>query len=191
MWLRSSPTTDVSNSIISYNSGGYGIHNQGTLMVEYTDFYGNESGAIAGTVPSGFGVFDRVNYNGDSCDCYYDIFMDPMFVDTANNDYHLTEFSPCVDAGDPAFALDPDSTITDMGRYWYDQTGVADYPVTKYKEHAYIGATIFAGPMIPPRGKNCKIFDITGRQTKNVNPPPGVYFMELDGEIKQKIIKVK
>ena len=122
MWLEGSPTTDVANSIISNNFSDYGIRNQGTLTVEYTDFYGNDSGSIIGNVPSGFGILDTVNYNGDSCDCYYDIFMDPMFVDTANDDYHLTENSPCIDAGDPAFAYDPDSTITDIGRYFFDQS---------------------------------------------------------------------
>ena len=29
--------------------------------------------------------------------------------------------SPCIDAGNPAFALDPDSTFTDMGAFFFDQ----------------------------------------------------------------------
>jgi len=28
---------------------------------------------------------------------------DPMFLDPANHDYHITPESPCVDAGDPDF----------------------------------------------------------------------------------------
>ncbi len=74
MYLQGSPVTDITNSIISYNQG-YSINNGGTLTVEYTDFYGNDSGPIYGNVPSGFGVLDTVNYNGDSCDCYCNIII--------------------------------------------------------------------------------------------------------------------
>jgi len=46
---------------------------------------------------------------------------DPLFIDSSNGDYHLTENSPCIDAGDPSSPLDPDETIADMGAYYYDQ----------------------------------------------------------------------
>ena len=46
---------------------------------------------------------------------------DPLFVDAGNGDYHLTEDSPCIDAGDPASPLDPDGTTADMGAWFYDQ----------------------------------------------------------------------
>ena len=47
---------------------------------------------------------------------------DPLFVDEVNDDYHLTENSPCIDAGDPNYPLDPDGTITDMGAFYFDQS---------------------------------------------------------------------
>lgn len=192
MWLQGSPTTDVANSIISNNSGGYGLYNQGTLTVECTDFYGNESGAIVGNVPAGFGVLDRVNYNGDSCDCYYDIFMDPMYADTLNRDFHLTVGSPCIDAGDTAFAYDPDSTITDMGAYWYNQTGIGEYNDAKYtNKYDFLGATVFSGPLLLPEGKKCKVIDIMGKVVMPDKIKPGIYFIEVDGQITQKVIKVR
>jgi hypothetical protein len=40
-------------------------------------------------------------------------------------------------------------------------------------------------------GKNCKVFDITGREIHILNPAPGIYFIEIDGVITQKIIKIK
>ena len=54
--------------------------------------------------------------------------LDPLFVDPTNGDYHLTEYSPCIDAGDPNFPFDPDGTISDMGAFYYDQTnGIENY----------------------------------------------------------------
>jgi hypothetical protein len=49
-----------------------------------------------------------------------------MFADTVSNDYHLTEDSPCIDAGDPSSPLDPDGTIADMGAFYYDQSICGD-----------------------------------------------------------------
>ncbi len=46
---------------------------------------------------------------------------DPLFADVTNEDYHLTENSPCIDAGDPNFPFDPDGTISDMGAFYFDQ----------------------------------------------------------------------
>ncbi|UCG61058.1 MAG: hypothetical protein JSV52_12115, partial [Candidatus Zixiibacteriota bacterium] len=46
------------------------------------------------------------------------IYADPLFVDSVNNDYHLDMESPCIDAGDPdAFYDDPDGTRNDMGAF--------------------------------------------------------------------------
>jgi len=46
---------------------------------------------------------------------------DPLFVDPDNGDYHLSENSPCIDAGDPEAPEDPDGTRADMGVFFYDQ----------------------------------------------------------------------
>ncbi|MFQ6677933.1 MAG: choice-of-anchor D domain-containing protein [Fidelibacterota bacterium] len=50
---------------------------------------------------------------------------DPLFADTANNDYTLQMDSPCIDAGDPSSDLDPDGTVSDMGAFYYHQDGPA------------------------------------------------------------------
>jgi flagellar hook assembly protein FlgD len=42
--------------------------------------------------------------------------MDPLFVNADSGNYHLSDNSPCIDAGDPSI-LDADSTISDMGAY--------------------------------------------------------------------------
>ena len=52
-------------------------------------------------------------------------------------------------------------------------------------------ATIYNGPLHLPAGDSYTIFDITGRKIHSLNPAPGVYFIEVDGKITQKIIKIK
>ncbi|MBU1881993.1 T9SS type A sorting domain-containing protein, partial [bacterium] len=36
--------------------------------------------------------------------------------------YSLSTNSPCIDAGDPVSPFDPDSTISDIGAFYYDQS---------------------------------------------------------------------
>jgi len=89
--------------------------------VIYGDICNNHPDNFAGSVPSGFGELVQVNANGDSCDVYFDIFLDPAFVGLYDQDYNLRWRSPCIDAGDPNSPLDPDNTVCDMGRYYFNQ----------------------------------------------------------------------
>ena len=72
----------------------------------------------------GFGILDTTNANGDTCDVYFNLFMDPLLTAPDNGDFSLITGSPCIDAGDPDFPFDPDSTIADIGALYFDQTGV-------------------------------------------------------------------
>ncbi len=49
----------------------------------------------------------------------HSISENPLFVGA--DDYNLNSYSPCVDAGDPIYPLDPDGTIADMGAYPFYQ----------------------------------------------------------------------
>jgi len=44
----------------------------------------------------------------------------PLFVNPNVYDFHVTENSPCLNAGDPDSPLDPDSTRADIGAYYFD-----------------------------------------------------------------------
>lgn len=54
------------------------------------------------------------------------LFGNPAFVNTASLNFQLQGFSPAIDSGDPAHALDPDSTRVDMGASYLFQA--TDYP---------------------------------------------------------------
>ena len=58
-------------------------------------------------------------------------------------------------------------------------------------EKADFSATIFNGPLQLPKDRSCRVFDITGRQVMLDNMKPGIYFIEVDGTITQKVVKVK
>jgi|GEM_PF-1936825 len=126
----SSGAVNIKNSIFSLNNPA-GIHNGGNIAyLGYSDFYGNGIN-ISGGVPAGFGQLVTTNYNGDSCDVGYNIFLDPLFEDPGSGNYQITwtnwptpdsTKSPCIDAGDPLSPFDPDGTITDMGVFSFDQT---------------------------------------------------------------------
>ncbi len=53
------------------------------------------------------------------------------------------------------------------------------------------GATIFSGPLLLPEGKNCRIFDIAGRVVIPNKIRPGIYFIEIDGKLTRKVVKVR
>jgi hypothetical protein len=53
------------------------------------------------------------------------------------------------------------------------------------------GTTIISGPSLLPEDKNYKVFDITGRVVMPDKIKPGIYFIEIEGIIKQKIIKIR
>lgn len=68
--------------------------------------------------------------------------------------------------------------------------GVEEQDLCPSKKYNY-SATIFSGPLQLPVGKKCKVFDITGRQVDRDKLSPGIYFIEIDGTIKQKVVKVR
>ena len=119
----------VTNSIVEGNAGAWGsivFFNCPNGQITHGDFYDNETRDFFGSVPQQIGVVNAVNANGDSCDMYFNIFLDPLFVDPDNGDYHLQDGSPCIDAGDPGSPLDPDNTTADIGAYYHHQTGIWD-----------------------------------------------------------------
>ena len=124
--LGSSPT--FNSTIIAFSDGdGVFFNLSPECVFEYCDVFGNTISDIGfvgddpSNGPANIGELVTTNFNSDSCDTYYNIFLDPMFIDTMASDYHLLIGSPCIDAGDPDLPLDPDSSITDIGAFYFFQ----------------------------------------------------------------------
>lgn len=114
---------EIVNTIIAENAGIGGVYfgDSTEVNLTYCDVFSNAGGNFAGSIPPDLGVLSTVNLNGDSCDVFFNLYLDPLFVDPTGGDYHLLIDSPCIDAGDPASPYDPDGTIADIGAFYYDQ----------------------------------------------------------------------
>ena len=167
-------------------------------FISYGSFFNNVN--FTGNVPYSLGQIMTTNLNGDSCDVYYNIFLDPLLFNPDSGDFHLTAESPCIDAGDPASPLDPDSTIADMGAFYFDQAvGVAEPPERFIPEIFFLegnhpnpfnpATTITFGLPVASWVK-VEVFDIAGRLVgrsgSGTTPttgyfPAGVHELTFDG----------
>jgi hypothetical protein len=57
--------------------------------------------------------------------------------------------------------------------------------------HNRFATTIFSGPLQLPGGRKYKVFDITGRIVEPDKIAPGIYFVEIDNEIVEKVVKIR
>ncbi len=71
-----------------------------------------------------------------------------------------------------------------------DTFGVKEQEIIPKKKDCP-GATILSGPLQLPKSKTCRVFDITGRVVMPDKIKAGIYFIEIDGQITQKVIKVR
>jgi pectate lyase len=109
IWPNSGAQDNIFTNCISRNCSGSDIFSMSSAnQYRYGD-YGSTNGG-----------FTQENSITD----------DPVFADPAGGDLRLTVGSPCIDAGDPASPLDPDSTVADMGAYWEHYTPPPPEPDT-------------------------------------------------------------
>lgn len=113
-----------------------------------------------------------VNINGDSCDIYNNISMNPIFEGGSPFSFYLNYQSPCIDAGTdmgfPYFGEAPD-----MGAFEYDPAGMNDQPLRDQPLEFGLNAVYpnpFNGPMtlemsVPTAGDaRLDVYDVLGRK---------------------------
>lgn len=121
-------STQVKNNIIADNRGdGMYFFVAPSSVIRYNCVALNDSANFAffGNSPSqgpvGLGGLDSLNANGDPCDRYRNIQLDPLWVSGSGHDYYLAHIatgdadnSPCVNAGDSTATAPIGSTRTDF-----------------------------------------------------------------------------
>ena len=108
LYIRDGSHPQITNSII-WNNGDEAISfSSSGSASEFTVNYSIVDGGEAGIALNG----NTVNWGAGNLD------QAPLF----NNQYSLQWYSPAIDAGDPSGSPDPDGTLPDMGRFYYDQT---------------------------------------------------------------------
>jgi len=108
-----------------------------SIMIAYSDIQGGEYGIV--TNNNGTVYWEEGNINAN-----------PLFVDAENGDYHLTEFSPCIDAGTAFFEWNGEILVDmseveyvgfapDMGAFEWEGVNTDNYEleITNYELHNY------------------------------------------------------
>jgi parallel beta-helix repeat protein len=164
------------------------------------------------------GIIDIVNANGDSCDSYSNIFINPLFIDIEAGNYELTENSPCIDAGvDVDLAYVGESP--DIGALEFCRMGVRSSNKQIPEQFSILScypnpfnSTINISYTIPhPGNLSLSLYDIQGRNISHEvlsisqagrfsdvfdlsDYPTGVYILEMGFESvvkRQKLVLVR
>jgi PKD repeat protein len=177
----------IYNNILMGNYRGVSLYSA-PQSLNYNLFYENTTLSEGSAVPAAFGQVVTQNANGDLCDTYWNLFMNPLVLDYENEDYHLTSTSPCIDAGNPDSAYyDPDGTVADMGAFYYDQGSAApvitDFTGTPLSGAAPLVVQFEQNVTGPVTAYNWFFGDGTTSNLPNpvhVFSQPGLYYVALE-----------
>jgi parallel beta-helix repeat protein len=115
----------IINSNIIVDNTGYAIYSEGNFspsVVQYNLIHGNGSG-VANRPITGLGAIITTNAQGFKADTYFNIFEQPGFYSTNEDDpnfLRLTSASAAIDSGDPNYK-DTDNSAVDCGAFKFDK----------------------------------------------------------------------
>ncbi|MCD4773572.1 MAG: T9SS type A sorting domain-containing protein [Bacteroidales bacterium] len=187
----------ICNNTVDFGEGGGIYSNTLNTCVVNTIIWNNSPDEIDGEISITYSDIQG-GWTGIG-----NIDADPLFADPANGDYHLTwanypipdeTKSPCIDAGDPALPLDPDSTISDMGAFYFNQiiTSVeplietnANHKLFQNYPNPFISKTTISFYIQKAGNVNIIIFNNNGKEIRtlvNKNQLSGKYSVVWDGK---------
>lgn len=154
----------------------YGIwYKGGTISISHSDVWGNKTANYFG-VSDSIGILSQVNANGDSCDAFFNISLDPLFT----NGYQLSSNSPCIGAGISKDAPDFDIDGTqrhippDMGAYELvrpvsvKEPALAQFAVLSNYPNPFNPSTVIAFTLKKSGNTMLAVYNITGQRIRTL-----------------------
>ncbi|MBI5746471.1 MAG: fibronectin type III domain-containing protein [Nitrospirae bacterium] len=140
IYLSDSTSVTVSNAVIDQNTtSGIYLADSSVITILNSILTGNSIDISGDDTSSSYSGSYNLIYNNMTSYYYFDettnehtdttsIYdQDPLFVNTASNDYHLQAGSPAIDTGT---GTDPDGTPADMGAYGGAAMDTTPFPVS-------------------------------------------------------------
>jgi hypothetical protein len=146
------------------------------------------------------------------------ILSDPLFYALSGDSaFYLTEDSPCIDAGDPTSPPDPDTTVVDIGRYYYHQTPSAVEPLASAQPsqfhlfpnypNPFNASTVLRYSLIQPGMVTLKVHNVLGQEVVTLfegtkqsgvhsitwdasDVSSGIYFARLNNGVQTRCMKM-
>ena len=78
----------------------------------------------------------------------------------------------------------------DFATIKYSPVGIGESRISQI-ESSELHASIVCGSLQLPKDKKCRVFDITGRVVELTKITRGIYFIEIDDRVVQKVVKIR
>ncbi|MCK4695027.1 MAG: hypothetical protein KAT74_04660 [Candidatus Cloacimonetes bacterium] len=190
---------EIYNCIFSQNNDGSTIklwHVNTDLIAAYNLFW--DEGDIFADCNDSLGILVDTNINGDSCDAFYNIYLDPLFIDMSEQDFHLEDNSPCINAGIadttglnlPLIDFEGNprivNSIVDMGMIEYNPDGYFSSPVNVVIQCVNDSLKISWDPVTS--ASSYKVYASDNPNTGFIYEPDGIFSYSGDRIIWEKCL---
>ncbi len=201
----------ISRNIIAHCKGGIQVHTDAMATIINNTLYDNEIGIKCyhyDNTPNSGGSANVINTIFSQCFLDYElqsnsqieityslsdkilhaglgnIYDNPHFVNPLNDDFHLLEYSPCIDAGDVLTFPDPDGTRADIGALFYNQNNT----VQEFDKSISIYPNPFSNKLVVRLDGNnliqsIKLYNLLGENVYSRNNiSENTYYLETDSK---------
>ncbi len=198
IWIDNCPDIIVVNNVIDSNEiiltvtgegGGICLWNYSTGTIDSCQITNNINSGIC----CNHGAHPTLHYNTIEGNTRYGVEnKDSINIINAEYNWWGDATGPYHPGSNPGGLGDTVSDYVDFIP-WLDQPVgfFEESTIPHFVEANNITATVFRGPLPLPAGKKCAVFDITGRVVLPDKIKPGVYFVEIENRIVQKVIKIQ
>lgn len=186
----------ITGNTITGNSApiGGGVHiEKSYAIITYNTVVNNSSeNPYRGDGINFCGADGEVNYNNICGNGHgmYAYFQD--WTVNAENNWWGDASGPYHPDSNPGGCGDSISDYVDFNPWLTEPVAVEEQSIIRpVEKRDNFSGIIFSGPLLLRAGKRHKVLDIMGRVVEPTKITRGIYFIEVDGEVRQKVIKIR